>query len=181
MVTVSALATTLFLGGWRAPWPISAINDGMFNTGYWPFLWFIAKVMIFIFIFIWLRGSLPRLRYDQFMKFGWKVLIPVSLVWIMVAATMRLIQVNGGVDRTFLVIGFAVVAVICLALFFVGDDEAPTAAAVEDDPESFDAFAGGYPVPPMASALSSTADRHAADSMVDHTAAGPAGTTGKRD
>jgi len=181
MVTVSALATTLFLGGWRAPWPISAINDGMFNTGYWPFLWFIAKVMIFIFIFIWLRGSLPRLRYDQFMKFGWKVLIPVSLVWIMVAATMRLIQVNGGVDRTFLLIGFAVVAVICLALFFVGDDEAPTAAAVEDDPESFDAFAGGYPVPPMASALSSTADRSAADSMVDHIAAGPAGTTGKRD
>jgi len=181
MVTVSALATTLFLGGWRAPWPISAINDGMFNTGYWPFLWFIAKVMIFIFIFIWLRGSLPRLRYDQFMKFGWKVLIPVSLVWIMVAATMRLIQVNGGVDRTFLVIGFAVVAVICLALFFVGDDEAPTAAAVEDDPESFDAFAGGYPVPPMASALSSTADRRVADSMVEHTAAGPAGTTGKRD
>ena len=82
MVTVSALATTLFLGGWRAPWPISAVNDGMFNAGYWPFLWFIAKVMIFIFIFIWLRGTLPRLRYDQFMAFGWKLLIPISLVWI---------------------------------------------------------------------------------------------------
>ena len=86
MVTVSALATTLFLGGWRAPWPLSAINDGMFNEDYWPFLWFIAKVMIFIFIFIWLRGSLPRLRYDQFMAFGWKRLIPISLVWIVAVA-----------------------------------------------------------------------------------------------
>ena len=102
MVTVSALATTLFLGGWRAPWPISAINDGMFNTGYWPVLWFLTKVMIFIFIFIWLRGTLPRLRYDQFMRFGWKVLIPVSLVWIMLAAVMRLINTSGGVDRRYL-------------------------------------------------------------------------------
>ena len=66
MATVSALATTLFLGGWRAPfWPIS-IWDGA-NEGYWPFLWFMGKVLFFIFIFIWLRGSLPRLRYDQFM------------------------------------------------------------------------------------------------------------------
>ena len=81
MATVSALATTLFLGGWRAPWPIS-IWDGA-NEGYWPFLWFMGKVLFFIFIFIWLRGSLPRLRYDQFMAFGWKVLIPGSIVWIL--------------------------------------------------------------------------------------------------
>ena len=112
MVTVSALATTLFLGGWRAPWPISAINDGMFNDGYWPVLWFLAKVMIFIFIFIWLRGTLPRLRYDQFMKFGWKVLIPVSLVWIMLAAAMRLINTSGGIDRRYLFGAIAVVLVL---------------------------------------------------------------------
>src|SRR5688572_13579354 len=65
MATVSAVATTLFLGGWRAPWPIS-IWDGA-NEGYWPFMWFMAKVLGFIFFFIWLRGTLPRLRYDQFM------------------------------------------------------------------------------------------------------------------
>ena len=82
MMTVSAVAATLFLGGWRAPWPLSAINDGMFNTGYWPVIWFLAKLMLFLFLFIWLRGTLPRLRYDQFMAFGWKRLIPVSLVWI---------------------------------------------------------------------------------------------------
>ncbi len=120
MVTVSALATTLFLGGWRAPWPISAINDGMFNTGYWPVLWFLIKVMIFIFVFIWLRGTLPRLRYDQFMRFGWKVLIPVSLVWIMLAAVMRLINNNGGVDRRYMFGATAVIVVLAGVLAFVG-------------------------------------------------------------
>jgi NADH-quinone oxidoreductase subunit H len=171
MVTVSALATTLFLGGWRAPWPLSAVGDGVLNTGYWPFLWFMGKVLIFVFIFIWLRGSLPRLRYDQFMKFGWKVLIPVSLVWIMVAATMRLVQVNGGIDRTYLLIGFGVVAVLCVALFFVGDDDDAAPGPADDassEDGTFDAFAGGYPVPPMASALSTS--HHTSDR-----------TTGKRD
>jgi NADH-quinone oxidoreductase subunit H len=87
MVTVSALAATLFLGGWRAPWPIS-IWDGA-NTGWWPMLWFFLKVVVALFVFIWLRGTLPRLRYDQFMKFGWKVLVPTALIWILVVATMR--------------------------------------------------------------------------------------------
>jgi NADH-quinone oxidoreductase subunit H len=159
MVTVSALATTLFLGGWRAPWPISAINDGMFNTGYWPFLWFIVKVMIFIFVFIWLRGTLPRLRYDQFMQFGWKVLIPVSLVWIVLAAAIRLVGTGGGIDRRYLLAAFGVVAVLCVVLFFVGEkepeEESGTGAAGE--PEAFDAFAGGYPVPPMSSARPASA------------------------
>ncbi len=87
MATVSALAATLFLGGWRAPWPIS-IWDGA-NTGWLPLLWFIAKMWIFLFLFMWLRASLPRLRYDQFMALGWKLLIPVSLVWILVIAVLR--------------------------------------------------------------------------------------------
>jgi NADH-quinone oxidoreductase subunit H len=152
MVTVSALATTLFLGGWRAPWPISAINDGMFNTGYWPVLWFLIKVMVFIFVFIWLRGTLPRLRYDQFMKFGWKYLIPISLVWIMLAAAMRLINTTGGIDRRYLFGATAVVVVIALIIAFIGEKEEPEA---DDEEAGFDAFAGGYPVPPMSSATPS--------------------------
>ena len=66
MATVSALATTLFLGGWHAPWRDRPHLGGR-EQGYWPLLWFFGKVLFFIFIFIWLRGSLPRLRYDQFM------------------------------------------------------------------------------------------------------------------
>ncbi len=88
MVTVSAVATTLFLGGWHAPWPIINIWPGA-DEGYWPLLWFFGKVFFFVFIFIWLRGSLPRLRYDQFMRFGWKRLIPISLVWILAVATIQ--------------------------------------------------------------------------------------------
>ncbi|PKZ64877.1 NADH-quinone oxidoreductase subunit NuoH, partial [Gordonia terrae] len=68
MVTVSALATTLFLGGWQAPWPVSTFDWA--NSGWWPVLWFTLKVWAFLFVFIWLRTSLPRLRYDQFMNLG---------------------------------------------------------------------------------------------------------------
>jgi NADH-quinone oxidoreductase subunit H len=90
MVTVSALATTLFLGGWRAPWPLSIWSGA--NSGWWPLLWFFLKVVAALFVFIWLRGTLPRLRYDQFMRFGWKVLVPTALVWILVVATMRTVS-----------------------------------------------------------------------------------------
>src|SRR5205823_4080172 len=76
VITVSALATTLFLGGWRPIYPFSQIS--WMSTGYFPIVWFLLKLVAFIFFFIWLRGTLPRMRYDQFMKLGWKVLIPVS-------------------------------------------------------------------------------------------------------
>ena len=101
MATVSALATTLFLGGWHVPFWIDHVWAGA-NSGYWPFLWFMGKVMFFIFIFIWLRGTLPRMRYDQFMAFGWKRLIPFSLIWIVAVAAIRTASVDGGVDRKYL-------------------------------------------------------------------------------
>jgi NADH-quinone oxidoreductase subunit H len=145
MATVSALATTLFLGGWRAPWPIS-IWEGA-NEGWWPLLWFMGKVLVFIFFFIWLRGSLPRLRYDQFMAFGWKRLIPISLAWIVAVATVRAITLEGEIDRSYLLIGIGVIAVLMLGLFFFGNDEGEPEEA--ESAAEFDAFAGGYPVPPM--------------------------------
>ncbi len=90
MVTVSALATTLFLGGWRAPFPLSLWHGA--NQGWFPLIWFSGKVLVFLFVFIWLRGTLPRLRYDQFMSLGWKRLIPIGLVWTMIVAGVRTIQ-----------------------------------------------------------------------------------------
>ena len=159
MATVSALATTLFLGGWKAPWPIS-IWDGA-NHGYWPFLWFMGKVLFFIFIFIWLRGTLPRLRYDQFMAFGWKVLIPISLVWIMAVAAIRVVDLRGGFDRTWLFIAAGVLAVLLVALFFVEEKTPPEG---EEGPAE-ELIGSGYPVPPMfgrAVAGSATADAVAA-------------------
>ncbi len=143
MATVSAVATTLFLGGWHAPFWLDHAWAGA-NEGYWPLLWFLGKVLFFIFIFIWLRGTLPRLRYDQFMAFGWKRLIPISLVWIVAVATIRAISLDGGIDRRYLLIGIGVLAVIFLVLFFVGGAEEEQPAAV---PQA--APVGGYPVPPM--------------------------------
>jgi NADH-quinone oxidoreductase subunit H len=152
MATVSALATTLFLGGWHAPFWIDHVWAGA-NEGYWPLLWFFGKVMFFIFGFIWLRGTLPRLRYDQFMAFGWKRLIPVALVWIVAVATIRAISLEGGIDRSYLLAAIGVVAVLFLVLFFVGggveEDEDAERERVGADGEAFDAFASGYPVPPM--------------------------------
>lgn len=161
MTTVSALATTLFLGGPAAPWGINEINDGMFDHGWWGLLWFLLKVVFFIWVFIWLRGTLPRLRYDQFMSFGWKVLIPISLVWILAVATVRAIDLEGGLDRNVL-IGIVVVLLLVAAvlLFFTGEPEPQPDG--EEPAGLFDASEGGYPVPPMAG----TAVRGAAAPLV---------------
>jgi len=148
MATVSALATTLFLGGWRAPFWIDTFWPGA-NEGYWPFLWFMGKVLFFIFIFIWLRGSLPRLRYDQFMAFGWKYLIPGSIVWILAVAGLRVIDLRGGIDRTWLLGILGAVVVLLLVLLIIPEREPVTEV---DEAAEFDAFAGGYPVPPMPAA-----------------------------
>ncbi len=145
MATVAALATTLFLGGWHAPLFVDTVWAGA-NSGYWPVLWFFGKMMLFIFGFIWLRGSLPRLRYDQFMALGWKVLIPVSLGWIILVATVRAVSNEGGVDRQYLLIGAGVLAGLFLVLMFFGDDES---AEDEASTGATDAFSGGFPVPPM--------------------------------
>ncbi len=148
MATVSAVATTLFLGGWHAPWGLIHIWPGA-DTGYWPVLWFLGKVMFFVFIFIWLRGSLPRLRYDQFMAFGWKRLIPISLVWILAVAVIKNVKNTGAFDLRTMLIGLGVLAAAFLVLSFIGEREQETEA--EAEPADTDAFAGGFPVPPMPS------------------------------
>ncbi|MFE2442182.1 NADH-quinone oxidoreductase subunit NuoH [Streptomyces melanosporofaciens] len=153
MVTVSMVAVTLFLGGWRAPWPISTFWEGA-NHGWWPMLWFVGKVITSLFVFIWVRGTLPRVRYDQFMKLGWKVLIPISMVWLMLVATVRALRnENYDYQDIVLYVGSAVIALLLLSFVvdFFRDRSAPEAeAGAEPGPEpAFDPMAGGFPVPPL--------------------------------
>jgi len=152
MVTVSALATTLFLGGWRAPWPISLWPEA--NHGWWPVLWFMIKLWGFLFVFIWLRGTLPRLRYDQFMRFGWKRLIPAALIWVVAVSGVRAAQQFGHYTRRERITGLAGLVVIAAVLYLVAEAiwsrrEARVEAATEPEAAEVDPFAGGYPVPPL--------------------------------
>ena len=139
MTTVSALAATLFLGGWRAPFPLSLAEGA--NSGWWPLVWFVAKVWLFLFLFMWLRATLPRLRYDQFMALGWKILIPVSLVWILIVAILRTVGLTGVVPS---LIGAAVLLAGALAVNALRRRTNRRAAPPPPPPTE-----GGFPVPPM--------------------------------
>ena len=88
-VTMSAIIVTLFLGGPRGLFDIPLIPGGLEGT-----IWLVAKVLIFLYVFVWFRATLPRLRYDQLMDLGWKVLIPVSLGVLLFLAAMRVAQDN---------------------------------------------------------------------------------------
>jgi NADH-quinone oxidoreductase subunit H len=158
MTTVAGLATTLFLGGWRAPWPITVWSGA--NSGWYPIIWFLIKIGILLFCFIWLRGTLPRIRYDQLMRFGWKVLIPVSLVWILVIATIRVWRTHGGSPGVYIVGGLLLVAM--LALLFMADtamqrrqEAAAEVTPVDEDSRTAVVPAGrdddpvAFPVPPL--------------------------------
>ena len=146
MVTVSALATTLFLGGWRAPWPISIWSGA--NEGWWPVLWFVGKLFLFVFMFIWLRGTLPRLRYDQFMRLGWKVLIPVALLWIVAVASVRVAR-SDGADLGRVIIGVFVAAALVLLVWLWVDARAEKRTAARPRPAPPAPPPSGHPVPPM--------------------------------
>ena len=152
MITVSALATTLFLGGWRAPWPISLWSGA--NSGWWPVLWFLVKVFILLFGYVWLRGTLPRVRYDQLMAIGWKFLIPVSIVWILLVATVRAWRLDSSSKAPYVVFGIVLVLIVVLVTMWesAAQQRAARYAAAESAAE---AEAGttepgtGFPVPPL--------------------------------
>lgn len=110
-ITVAAVATTLFLGGWRGPAP-----DVL--PWLWPLLWFSAKVFAIIYLYVWIRATLPRIRYDRLMAFGWKVLLPFGLVWVLATgAVVALPEVYG---RRAVVTGAAALvgAVVLLSLLW---------------------------------------------------------------
>ncbi|MEN0071495.1 MAG: NADH-quinone oxidoreductase subunit NuoH [Propionicimonas sp.] len=147
MATVSAIATTLFLGGYLPPWPLN--NVELLNNPWLGPIWFVIKVQLFISLFVWLRGTLPRFRYDQFMSLGWKALIPISLAWIVLISVIRKVQQEGAAEWLWYgvmgVVGVLVLGIV--VMLFIGEKEPPEPEAVSEEP--FDAFAGGYPVPPM--------------------------------
>jgi NADH-quinone oxidoreductase subunit H len=120
IISVSALATTLFLGGYHAP-PFLGFTENWLG-GWFTAIWFFSKVLVFFFVFVWLRGTLPRLRYDQFMQFGWKILIPVSIVWILIVATLRLLSLQGA--PRLVVVGFASSVVLLIMLVNTGFEKA---------------------------------------------------------
>jgi len=154
VTTVCALAITLFLGGWRAPWPLSLIDNNALNHGWWPVLWFLAKLVTLLFCFIWLRATLPRLRYDQFMRLGWKALIPFSLVWLLVVAAFRELT-NEGKTRlqTLAWVGIPV-AVIVLTWSFVAEARANRRAReLEEDLRAMQERPTSYPIPVLSGDL----------------------------
>lgn len=156
MFNVSMLAVTLFFGGWRSG-PILTSLGGLIgfnpNVGWFPMLVFIVKVWMFIGIFVWVRATLLRFRYDQFMKLGWKGLIPSALIWLTIVLVLRGYQmVNPQFDDRWPTIilstGFAVIMLIWA---FVRDDETLSQAEIiaQRESEEFDGFEDGYPVPPL--------------------------------
>jgi len=189
MVTVSAIATTLFLGGWQPP-PIPGLSG--LDSGWFPMVWFVLKVLLFLFFFVWLRGTLPRLRYDQFMSLGWKVLIPVGLIWVLAVATFRAYSEHV-TDRTPWLIGFGI-GVGVLLLIAIIDPGAAKARQREEEAErrrleeapSLDRIPWPPPAPSRAGALTTAprasssespspqgAGSHGANSTVISAGSGP--------
>ena len=111
VITMSAVMVTLFFGGPGGYYP-------SFGPAWlWGLLWFVSKVFIFASIFVWMRGTLPRPRYDQLMDFGWKILIPLALGWVLLLATLDIFKDrgNGSGLSQILVLGISVVSLTLLA------------------------------------------------------------------
>jgi NADH-quinone oxidoreductase subunit H len=137
MVTVSAMATTLFLGGGTWPWPLAFLNA----NGWLQMVAFLIKTFLFLFVFIWLRGTLPRFRYDQFMKLSWKVLIPINLLWIVVIFAIRIWRNSGGTTETVLIAGGIGLAAVLVIAFLFPERRGQQEQTIE--------LASDFPVPPL--------------------------------
>jgi NADH-quinone oxidoreductase subunit H len=109
LITISAVAITLFLGGPAGP-------RIPFLPGIWPTVWFLVKLLAFLFTFVWLRATLPRLRYDQLMDLGWKALIPLALFWLLLVAALRVGRDAGWKTIYVFLAALAIAAVVGFAL-----------------------------------------------------------------
>jgi NADH-quinone oxidoreductase subunit H len=92
MILISGLTAILFAGGWLSPFEgVPVLGDTVLGQG--SIFWFLAKTVVFMFMFLWYRATFPRFRYDQIMRLGWKALIPITLVWVMVASLMTVLGI----------------------------------------------------------------------------------------
>ncbi|MGQ3891515.1 NADH-quinone oxidoreductase subunit NuoH [Legionella sp. CNM-4043-24] len=93
MILISTLISLLFMGGWLSPFENMPVLNNLFI--FVPgFVWLLVKISFFLFVYLWVRATFPRYRYDQLMRLGWKVLIPVTIVWLVVTALMVVTQVK---------------------------------------------------------------------------------------
>jgi NADH-quinone oxidoreductase subunit H len=151
MTTLSALATTMFLGGWRAPWPLSLWSGA--NSGWWPVLWFLIKVFLLLFCYVWLRATLPRTRYDQLMALGWKILIPLSIVWILLIATIRAWRNDSSSPAVYGCAGLVLILIVIMVTIWDNAAQRRNAELAPEPPapvgEDGLPDIEGFPVPPM--------------------------------
>lgn len=157
MINVSAVAATLFLGGWRPLWWHDWPGYYTLSNGIFPPIWLIIKIWLLMFLFVWIRGSLLRFRYEQFMRFGWKVLIPVGLGWVVLMGAGMVLLPEFNRNTNYFVIFAPIIAILLawVAFSLVADSKAAKREEAEQrrrekfETDEFDAFAGGYPVPPL--------------------------------
>ena len=111
VVTVAAVATTLWLGGPRGPAPD-------FLSWLWPLLWFTFKVVVIVYLYVWIRATLPRIRYDRLMTFGWKFLIPFGLVWVLLTGAIVVLPDVYGRDAVVTAFAIAFGAIVVVSLIW---------------------------------------------------------------
>jgi NADH-quinone oxidoreductase subunit H len=127
-LTISALIVTLFLGGWRGP-------DPHFLYWLWPLVWFLVKLFIVIYVLIWVRATLPRFRYDRLMNLGWKWLIPIGLVWVLVTGAFIVLRDRYGLKPVMIGLAIALVIALLLLFFWPTDATAPAPTDLDDEDE----------------------------------------------
>lgn len=158
MLNVSMIAATCFLGGWQAGPIMTSIYKiwgGDPNVGWMPMLWFFLKTWFFMFIMIWVRATLLRMRYDHFMKLGWKILIPAALLWLFCVIAIQGVAAFATISRTQMMIGIVAVFIVLVVLIWIfagkedrqGEPSASSGGFIAPS-EEFDALRGRVPCAP---------------------------------